>query len=120
MTLSQLRADTVSSWLRTALRNPNYKFRTKGFGKTQPKVNPRGSQQQQEPNRRVEILIYAELPKKTANIISPITTPNPTNPPPTSPSPIVTPATATPTQLDDDRIPTPAAIPLGTPISDQE
>lgn len=60
MTLSQLRADTVASWLRNALRNPNYKFRTKGFGKTQPKVNPRGSQQQQEPNRRVEILISTQ------------------------------------------------------------
>ncbi|MCS7062868.1 MAG: OmpA family protein [Methylacidiphilales bacterium] len=121
MTLSQLRADTVASWLRNALRNPNYKFRTKGFGKTQPKVNPRGSQQQQEPNRRVEILIYAELPKTPSqaqpSLIPTITTPNPTNPPnpPLPPThSLITPATTPPTS--DNSIPTAPAIPVGTPI----
>jgi OOP family OmpA-OmpF porin len=124
MTLSQLRADTVASWLRSALRNSNYKFRTKGFGKTQPKVNPRGSQQQQEPNRRVEILIYADLPK-SATPASLITTPNPTNLPPsnpsssTSPPPLFTPAT-TPPAINENNIPTPAAIPVGTPIPEYE
>ena len=57
--LSESRARAVGEWLRSKGGSGIAQMGVRGFGATRPLVNPRGSIQEQRPNRRVEILIQA-------------------------------------------------------------
>lgn len=60
--LSEQRAKMVIEWLKQHLAAGQYTFEAHGYGRTRPLVNPRGSIIEQEPNRRVEIVIQAINP----------------------------------------------------------
>ena len=58
-TLSQQRAESVQAWLQQRIPQAAYKFHSTGHGSTNYIVSPEGTIDQQQPNRRVEILIQA-------------------------------------------------------------
>jgi len=58
-TLSQQRAQAVQTWLQNHITQDGYKFHSLGHGSTNFVVSTQGSIEQQQPNRRVEILIQA-------------------------------------------------------------
>jgi OOP family OmpA-OmpF porin len=62
LTLSQQRAQAVQSWLQERIVQASYNFHSQGHGSADYIVNPQGSIEQQQPNRRVEILIQALKP----------------------------------------------------------
>ena len=64
-TLSQQRAQAVQSWMQDRVSQAGYKFRSQGHGSTNFIVPTSGSIDQQQPNRRVEILIQALKPAVT-------------------------------------------------------
>jgi outer membrane protein OmpA-like peptidoglycan-associated protein len=55
--LSQARAEAVKAWLLSNLKLDPTKIQAKGFGSARPIVPITGTQEQQAPNRRVEIVI---------------------------------------------------------------
>jgi OOP family OmpA-OmpF porin len=59
LTLSQQRAQAVQAWLQDRISQATYKFRSQGHGSSNYIVSAQKSIQQQQPNRRVEILIQA-------------------------------------------------------------
>jgi outer membrane protein OmpA-like peptidoglycan-associated protein len=59
LTLSQQRAQAVQGWLRDHVEETGYKFRSQGHGSSDYVVPASGTIEQQQPNRRVEILIQA-------------------------------------------------------------
>jgi len=59
ITLSQQRAEAVQAWLHEHITQSGYKFRSLGHGSASFVVSAKGSIDQQQPNRRVEILIQA-------------------------------------------------------------
>ena len=59
VTLSQQRAEAVQAWLQDRVAQAGYKFRSQGHGSSDFVVPVGGSIDQQQPNRRVEILIQA-------------------------------------------------------------
>jgi outer membrane protein OmpA-like peptidoglycan-associated protein len=61
-TLSQQRAESVQAWLQDRVTQDGYKFRSQGHGSADYVVSPQGNIEQQQPNRRVEILIQALKP----------------------------------------------------------
>jgi outer membrane protein OmpA-like peptidoglycan-associated protein len=52
----------VQAWLQDRVAEASYKFRSQGHGSADYLVSPQGSIDQQQPNRRVEILIQALKP----------------------------------------------------------
>jgi len=62
LTLSQQRAQAVQDWLQGRASSVSFKFRSQGHGSADYVVSPQGSIDQQQPNRRVEILIQALAP----------------------------------------------------------
>jgi len=58
-TLSQQRAQAVQAWLQERIAQEAYKFHSQGHGSADYVVSAQGSIEQQQPNRRVEILIQA-------------------------------------------------------------
>lgn len=62
LTLSDQRAQAVLGWLQARISQPTYKFHSQGHGSANYIVSPQGSIDQQQPNRRVEILIQAMKP----------------------------------------------------------
>ncbi len=62
LTLSQQRAESVQAWLQQRVAQASYKFRSQGHGSANYIVDPLGSIEKQQPNRRVEILIQALKP----------------------------------------------------------
>ena len=58
-TLSQQRAEAVQAWLQDRIAQTTYKFHSQGHGSADYVVSAQGSIEQQQPNRRVEILIQA-------------------------------------------------------------
>lgn len=58
-TLSQQRAEAVEVWLQTHATQGSYKFRALGHGSTNFIASPQGTIEQQQPNRRVEVIIQA-------------------------------------------------------------
>ena len=61
-TLSEQRAQAVQGWLQERISQTTYKFHSQGHGSTNYIVSAQGSIEQQQPNRRVEILIQALKP----------------------------------------------------------
>ena len=61
-TLSQQRAEAVQAWLQERIAQASYKFHSQGHGSSNYVVSALGSIEQQQPNRRVEILIQALKP----------------------------------------------------------
>ena len=61
-TLSQQRAEAVQVWLQQRIAQAAYKFHSTGHGSADYIVSAQGSIEQQQPNRRVEILIQALKP----------------------------------------------------------
>jgi OOP family OmpA-OmpF porin len=59
LTLSEQRAQAVQNWLQQRAAQGGYKFRSQGHGSSNYIVSPQGTIEQQQPNRRVEILIQA-------------------------------------------------------------
>jgi outer membrane protein OmpA-like peptidoglycan-associated protein len=57
--LSQQRAEAVEAWLQNHISKPGYKFSAMGHGSTNYVVSAQGTIEEQQPNRRVEILIQA-------------------------------------------------------------
>lgn len=57
MALSQRRADEVKAWLVTAMKIPTERITTQGYGKTRLIAPAKGSIEEQQINRRVEIVI---------------------------------------------------------------
>jgi OmpA-OmpF porin, OOP family len=62
LTLSQQRAQAVQAWLQERIAQATYKFHSQGHGSADYVVSAQGSIEQQQPNRRVEILIQALKP----------------------------------------------------------
>ena len=62
VTLSQQRAEAVQAWFQDHISQGGYKFRSQGHGSANYVVSAQGSIEQQQPNRRVEILIQALKP----------------------------------------------------------
>lgn len=60
--LSEDRAREAVNWLKQHLNGANYTFESRGYGKTRPLVNPQGTIDEQQRNRRVEIVIQAINP----------------------------------------------------------
>jgi OOP family OmpA-OmpF porin len=58
-TLSQQRAQAVQDWLQGRIAPSGYNFHSQGHGSSNYIVSAQGSIEQQQPNRRVEILIQA-------------------------------------------------------------
>ena len=58
-TLSQQRAQAVQAWLQERIAQESYKFHSQGHGSADYVVSAQGTIEQQQPNRRVEILIQA-------------------------------------------------------------
>jgi OmpA-OmpF porin, OOP family len=63
LTLSQLRAQAVRDWLQSHSPPGTYHFKSTGHGSTDYVVSPQGSIDQQQPNRRVELIIQALKPQ---------------------------------------------------------
>jgi OOP family OmpA-OmpF porin len=63
LSLSQLRAQAVQDWLQAHGMESGYTFRSQGHGSANFVVSPLGSIEQQQPNRRVEIVIQALKPE---------------------------------------------------------
>jgi outer membrane protein OmpA-like peptidoglycan-associated protein len=61
-TLSQQRAEAVQAWLQQRIAQATYNFHSQGHGSSNYVVSAQGSIDQQQPNRRVEILIQALKP----------------------------------------------------------
>jgi OmpA-OmpF porin, OOP family len=61
-TLSQQRAEAVQAWLQERIAPAAYKFHSQGHGSADYVVSAQGTIDQQQPNRRVEILIQALKP----------------------------------------------------------
>jgi outer membrane protein OmpA-like peptidoglycan-associated protein len=61
-TLSQQRAEAVQAWLQDRIAQAAYKFHSLGHGSADYVVSAQGTIEQQQPNRRVEILIQALKP----------------------------------------------------------
>jgi OOP family OmpA-OmpF porin len=61
-TLSQQRAEAVQAWLQDRIAQAAYKFHSQGHGSSDYVVSAQGSIEEQQPNRRVEILIQALKP----------------------------------------------------------
>jgi OmpA-OmpF porin, OOP family len=61
-TLSQQRAEAVQAWLQGRIAQESYKFHSQGHGSADYVVSAQGTIEQQQPNRRVEILIQALKP----------------------------------------------------------
>ncbi len=61
-TLSQQRAEAVQAWLQDRVSQSGYKFHSQGHGSSNYVVSSQGTIEQQQPNRRVEILIQALKP----------------------------------------------------------
>ncbi len=59
LTLSQQRAEAVQAWLQDHISQSGYKYRSQGHGSANYVVSPQGTIDQQQSNRRVEILIQA-------------------------------------------------------------
>jgi outer membrane protein OmpA-like peptidoglycan-associated protein len=59
LTLSEQRAEAVQTWMEAHITQPGYKFRSQGHGSSNYVVSAQGTIQEQQPNRRVEILIQA-------------------------------------------------------------
>ncbi|MGD9895906.1 MAG: OmpA family protein [Candidatus Methylacidiphilaceae bacterium] len=57
--LSQERAESVKRWFEDRLPGNDLSFHATGYGRRRPIVNPRGTIEEQEKNRRVEIVIRA-------------------------------------------------------------
>jgi outer membrane protein OmpA-like peptidoglycan-associated protein len=62
LTLSQQRAEAVQAWLQQRITQSTYNFKSQGHGSASFIVSPQASIEQQQPNRRVEILIQALKP----------------------------------------------------------
>ena len=62
LTLSQQRAEAVQAWLQEHVKQPTYKFHSQGHGSANYVVSPQKTIEQQQPNRRVEIVIQALKP----------------------------------------------------------
>jgi OOP family OmpA-OmpF porin len=62
LTLSDQRAQAVLTWLQARIGQPTYQFHSQGHGSTNYIVSPEAGIEQQQPNRRVEILIQATKP----------------------------------------------------------
>jgi OOP family OmpA-OmpF porin len=60
--LSGQRAQVVQDWLRQRIPQADYNFHSQGHGSTNFIVSDQGSIEQQQPNRRVEILVQALKP----------------------------------------------------------
>jgi outer membrane protein OmpA-like peptidoglycan-associated protein len=63
LTLSQLRAQAVRDWLQAHAPTGTYHFKSTGHGSTDFVVSPTLSIDQQQPNRRVELIIQALKPQ---------------------------------------------------------
>jgi len=63
LTLSQLRAQAVRDWLQSHAPAGTYHFKSTGHGSTDYVVSPTLSIDQQQPNRRVELIIQALKPQ---------------------------------------------------------
>jgi OOP family OmpA-OmpF porin len=63
LTLSQLRAQAVRDWLQTHAPAGTYHFKSQGHGAADFVVSPKLSIDQQQPNRRVELVIQALKPQ---------------------------------------------------------
>lgn len=59
LTLSDQRAQAVQAWFQQRIPQASYNFHSQGHGSANYIVNPQGTIEQQQPNRRVEILIQA-------------------------------------------------------------
>jgi outer membrane protein OmpA-like peptidoglycan-associated protein len=59
LTLSEQRAQAVQEWLQQHVGPSGFKFRSQGHGSSDYVVSPQGTIDQQQQNRRVEILIQA-------------------------------------------------------------
>ncbi|HSI83324.1 MAG: OmpA family protein [Candidatus Methylacidiphilales bacterium] len=57
--LSEARAQVVEDFLKKALPQPVYTFNVSGYGKSKPIVSPTLSKEEQQRNRRVEVVIQA-------------------------------------------------------------
>ncbi|CAF0693943.1 OmpA family protein [Candidatus Methylacidithermus pantelleriae] len=57
--LSEARAESVRRWLAQFFPPDRVTFHTRGYGKSHPVVNPYGTIEEQERNRRVVIMIHA-------------------------------------------------------------
>ena len=62
LSLSEQRAQAVQTWLQDHAPPGSYKFKSQGHGSGNYVVSPTGSIDQQQPNRRVEIVIQALKP----------------------------------------------------------
>lgn len=62
LSLSQQRSEAVQAWLRDHISQDGYKFHSQGHGSSNYVISPSGTIEQQQPNRRVEILIQALKP----------------------------------------------------------
>ena len=63
LTLSQLRAQAVRDWLQSHAPAGTYHFKSQGHGAADFVVSPKLSIDQQQPNRRVELVIQALKPQ---------------------------------------------------------
>ena len=63
LTLSELRAQSVRDWLQGHAPPGTYHFKSQGHGSTDYVVSPQLSIDQQQPNRRVELVIQALKPQ---------------------------------------------------------
>jgi OOP family OmpA-OmpF porin len=59
LTLSEQRAQAVQDWLRQRIPQADYNFHSQGHGSANFIVSDQGTIEQQQPNRRVEILVQA-------------------------------------------------------------
>ncbi|PTX97316.1 hypothetical protein DB346_20135 [Verrucomicrobia bacterium LW23] len=57
--LSEQRAQVVENYLRSSLSSPVYTFSVTGYGKSRPLVSPTLTREEQQRNRRVEVVIQA-------------------------------------------------------------
>jgi len=62
LSLSQQRAEAVQAWLKDHSPQTGYTYNARGHGSANFIVSPQGTIEQQQPNRRVEILIQALKP----------------------------------------------------------
>ena len=62
LTLSEQRAQAVQNWLQDHVSSITYKLHSQGHGSADYVVSPQGTINEQQPNRRVEILIQALKP----------------------------------------------------------
>jgi outer membrane protein OmpA-like peptidoglycan-associated protein len=114
--LSRRRADAVRTWLQESLRLPPERLQVEAYGKSRPLVNPEGTIEDQQSNRRVEIrMLKASDPAQAPASESPPPAPAP-EPPPAPPAaalspPAPQPAAAAPPErlpeasLDDSSLP---------------